>query len=170
MCKGFPVITAPSPSREKQPFKSRGSAGKAGRASCPSQLAGQGLPFPSLDQQRAPEACERGDSAKEDKRRGRNTKSAQLDGVKFPSHESHREQGSGVLLPRGWGQFLEVQQLQVLALEPGIQQENSVVGFGFFLSHSQKDRVRLAWHVTEWVGKPFCLKRRKCHPVANHKH
>lgn len=85
--------------------------GKAGRASCPSQLAGQGLPFPSPDQQRAPEPCERGDSAKEDERSGRNTKSAQLDGVKFPSCESHGEQGSGVLLPWGWGQFLEVQQL-----------------------------------------------------------
>lgn len=43
------------------------------------QLAGQGIPFPSLDQQRALEACKRGDSAKENERRGINTKSAQLD-------------------------------------------------------------------------------------------
>lgn len=102
---------APAPSREKQPFTRRGSAGKAGRASCPSQLAEQGLLFPSPDHQRVPKACERGDSAKQDERRGRNSKSAQLDGVAFPSRESHREQGSGVLLPWRWGQFLEVQLL-----------------------------------------------------------
>lgn len=36
----------------------------------------------------------------------------------------------------------------------------------FFLSPSQKDQVRLAWHAMEWVGKPFCLKRRKCHPQS----
>lgn len=63
------------------------------------QLTGLGLPFPFLDQQRAPEACEKSDSAKQDERRGRNIKSAQLDGVKFPSCESHGEQGSGVLPP-----------------------------------------------------------------------
>ena len=60
---------------------------------------------------------------------------------------------------------MAVQLLQAPALEPGIAQENSGVGFGFFsLSHSQKDQVRLAWHVMEWVGKPLCLERRKCHP------
>lgn len=79
--RAFPFTTAPYPSREKGAFQSWGRAGKAGRASCPSQLAGQGIPFPSLDQQRALEACKRGDSAKENERGGRNTKSAQLDRV-----------------------------------------------------------------------------------------
>lgn len=35
-----------------------------------------------------------------------------------------------------------------------------------FFPHSQKDQVRLSWHAMEWVGKPFCLKRRKCHPQS----
>jgi len=90
------------PSSEQQPCKSSGGTGKAGRAACPSRWAGQGLPVPSPDQQRVPETCERSDSAKEGKRGSRNTKSARLDGVKFPSRDSHGEQGSGVLLP-GYG-------------------------------------------------------------------
>lgn len=52
------------------------------------------------------------------------------------------------------------------AYQPWSQEYNrkTVLLVLFFLSHSQKDQVRLAWHVMEWVGKPFCLKRRKCHP------
>lgn len=114
------------------------------------QLTGLGLPFPFLDQQRAPEACERSDSAKQDERRGRNTKSAQLDGVKFPSRESHGEQGSGVLLPQGQGQLLKVQLFCIPALDSEIQQENSVVGFGFFFPIPRK--IKSDWPGMRWSG------------------
>lgn len=110
----------------------RGGGAWGGLAKLPNpQLTGLGLPFPFLDQQRAPEACERGDSAKQDERRGRNTESAQLDGVKFPCCESHGEQGSGVLPPQAQGQLLKVQLFCIPALESGVEQENSLVGFVF---------------------------------------
>lgn len=80
---------APSPSREKLLQELE----RAGRAGAP-------ISFTELVK-----------GVIQQNRRGRNTEPAQLDGVKFPSCESHREQGSGVLLPWEWGQFLQVQLL-----------------------------------------------------------
>lgn len=57
------------------------------------------------------------------------------------------------------------------ALEPGIQKENSGVGFVLFFFLSQKDQVRPAWHVMEWVGKAILPEEEETpSSVASHKH
>lgn len=98
-----------------------------------------------MDQQRAAEACERGDSAKEDKR-GRNTNSAQLDGVKFPSPESRREQGSGVLVLWGGGQALAVNA------DPGASNTTGKQWWWLSFSFPLPRKIRSDWPGMQWNG------------------
>lgn len=151
----------PFPSPASLPLLLAGGSSllKAGRAPgstvLPASLSWP-LRFPSPAQQRAARAGERGDSAKEDAGSEAGTPSAQLDGVSFPSSKSKskRQQGSGVPLARGGSG----------ARNATAKRRVGCFFFFFSLFHYQKDQVRLAWHVTEWVESHFAPRGRNAIP------